>query len=168
MDDRPVSIAISACLQGEAVRYDGRHKQDAGLLAAFAPHVRWVPFCPEVLAGLGVPRPPIRIVTGAAGATVREVESGDDRTAALGGAIQQVLATLAAEDVRGVVCKARSPSCGVGDAETFDEDGRAVGVSDGVVVAAVRAARPELPIASEAELASPSAREAFLARVRAT
>lgn len=163
-----IPLAISACLLGEAVRYDGGHKRDAGLVAALDAHVRWVPVCPEVLAGFGVPRPPIRVVRGEAGLGVREVAGGADRTEALAQAAAAVLARLRAEGVRGFVCKARSPSCGHGDADAFDADGALVGQGDGLVVAALREAMPDLWIASEAELADEAAREAFLARLRAT
>ena len=162
-----IPVAISACLLGEAVRYDGGHKRDAGLLGALDAHVRWVPICPEVLAGFGVPRPPIRIVQGEDGLGVQEVERGIDRSAALAAAAETVCATLRAEGARGFVCKARSPSCGHGDAETFAADGTLVGQGDGLVVAALREAMPELVIASEAALAAEPAREAFLARLRA-
>ena len=150
------------------MRYDGGHKRDDDLITALAPHVRWVPVCPEVLAGLGVPRPPIRLVTAGADVRVQEVEAGTDRTAALQGAAEAVLAVATAEGVRGIVAKARSPSCGVGDAKRVEPSGAPGASGDGFVVAALRAAFPGLPVESEATLASAAAREAFLARLRAT
>ena len=159
------AVAISACLLGERVRYDGAHKRDPGLLAALEGHVRFVPVCPEVLAGFGVPRPPIRLVRDGERRSVQEVAGGADRSAALEAAARLVLDTFRAEGVRAFVCKARSPSCGHGDAEQVDRVGAAAGTGDGLVVAAVRHALPELPIASEAELGDEAARTAFLARL---
>jgi uncharacterized protein YbbK (DUF523 family) len=52
----PVRLGISACLLGQKVRYDGGHKRDAFLVEVFGRYVEWVPVCPEVEMGLGVPR----------------------------------------------------------------------------------------------------------------
>jgi uncharacterized protein YbbK (DUF523 family) len=57
-----IRIGVSACLLGEQVRYDGGHKRNAFLLEELALHVRFVPVCPEVGIGLGVPRESIRLV----------------------------------------------------------------------------------------------------------
>ena len=65
-------VGVSACLLGERVRYDGAHKRAQHLLDGLGPHVEWVPVCPELEAGLGVPRPAMRLVR--AGPDVRMVE----------------------------------------------------------------------------------------------
>ncbi len=96
----PIRIGISSCLLGQKVRYDGGDTRDALLMDTFGHHVEWVPVCPELELGLGVPREPIRLVAGgsrqgdrrgtpAAGlrATRRVrlvgVKSGADHTAAM-------------------------------------------------------------------------------------
>ena len=58
-DDR-LRIGVSACLLGREVRYDGRHKRDALLLEELAPLVTFVPVCPELEVGMGVPREPVQ------------------------------------------------------------------------------------------------------------
>jgi uncharacterized protein YbbK (DUF523 family) len=57
-----ILIGVPACLLGEQVRYDGGRKRDAFLLEQQAPHVRFLPVCPELGIGLGVPRESIRLV----------------------------------------------------------------------------------------------------------
>jgi uncharacterized protein YbbK (DUF523 family) len=57
----PVRVGISACLLGEKVRFDGNHKRDAFLVEVFGCYVAWVPVCPEVEMGLGVPRETMRL-----------------------------------------------------------------------------------------------------------
>jgi hypothetical protein len=57
-----IRLGVSACLLGDEVRYDGGHKRDAFLVDTLGPFVEWVPVCPEVEVGLGVPRPAIRLV----------------------------------------------------------------------------------------------------------
>src|SRR3569623_2058500 len=61
-----VRVGISACLLGERVRYDGNHKHDAYITGTLAKVFEFVAVCPEVAIGMGVPRPPIRLVGEAA------------------------------------------------------------------------------------------------------
>src|SRR2546422_8488550 len=54
-------LGISACPLGQEVRWDGGHKRDPFLAETLGRFVEWVPVCPEVELGLGVPREPIRL-----------------------------------------------------------------------------------------------------------
>ncbi len=79
-----IRLGVSACLLGDEVRYDGGHKRDAFLVDTLGAFVEWVPVCPEVEIGLGVPRPPIRLVGDDANAPRLVVErSGEDLTGRL-------------------------------------------------------------------------------------
>jgi len=51
-----IRVGISACLLGEAVRFDGGHKRDPIIIDTLGRLFEWVPVCPEVELGLGVPR----------------------------------------------------------------------------------------------------------------
>jgi uncharacterized protein YbbK (DUF523 family) len=62
-----IRIGISACLLGSRVRYDGQHKRDSFLADELTPLVDWVPVCPEVEVGMGVPREPVRLIAGRSG-----------------------------------------------------------------------------------------------------
>ena len=55
-------IAVSACLLGEACRYDGRSKPCARVQELAADGHELVPVCPEVAGGLPTPRTPCEIV----------------------------------------------------------------------------------------------------------
>src|SRR3990170_6839262 len=57
-----IRLGISSCLLGQKVRFDGNHKHDSFLTGTLGEHFEWVPVCPEVAIGLGIPRPPIRLV----------------------------------------------------------------------------------------------------------
>ncbi len=57
-----IKIGISACLLGEQVRYDGGHKRDVFIHDTLSQYFNFVPVCPEVAIGLGIPREPIRLV----------------------------------------------------------------------------------------------------------
>lgn len=60
MDDQRIRVGISTCLLGENVRYDGQHKRDRYLTDTLGQYMEYVPVCPEVACGLGVPREPLR------------------------------------------------------------------------------------------------------------
>ena len=60
--ESPIRVGVSACLLGQEVRYDGGHKRDRFLTDVLGSYVEWVPVCPEMEAGLGVPRPTVRLV----------------------------------------------------------------------------------------------------------
>ncbi|MCP4626954.1 MAG: DUF523 domain-containing protein [bacterium] len=49
-------IGISSCLLGNEVRWNGGHKRDKYLTNTLGRYVDYVPVCPEVEAGFGVPR----------------------------------------------------------------------------------------------------------------
>lgn len=53
-------ILVSACLLGDNTRYDGKPRPNEKVLA-LRDYFEFVPFCPEVEAGLGVPRSPAEI-----------------------------------------------------------------------------------------------------------
>ena len=56
-----IRVGISACLLGQEVRYDGGHKRDHRIIATLGRRFEWVPVCPEVEMGLGVPREALRL-----------------------------------------------------------------------------------------------------------
>lgn len=59
---------MSACLVGKAVRYNGKALAiDAVIYQQLATRFELVPYCPELSAGLPIPRDPAEIVAGTAG-----------------------------------------------------------------------------------------------------
>jgi len=57
-----VKAGVSACLLGQPVRFDGGHKCDDFLIGSLVDFLDLVPVCPEVGSGMGILRPPIRLV----------------------------------------------------------------------------------------------------------
>ncbi|MEO5372561.1 MAG: DUF523 domain-containing protein, partial [Magnetococcus sp. DMHC-1] len=57
----PYTLGVSACLLGQKVRYDGRHKFDPTLEQLLGRQCVFMPICPEVEVGLGTPREPMRL-----------------------------------------------------------------------------------------------------------
>ena len=54
--ESPIKIGVSSCLLGNNVRYNGGHAQDRFITGTLGEYVEFVPVCPEVECGLGVPR----------------------------------------------------------------------------------------------------------------
>src|SRR5262247_3741278 len=79
-EPQKIRLGVSACLLGHEVRYDGGHKRDAFLTDILGPFVEWVPVCPEMEIGLGVPRPPIRLVGDPAAPKLVVEKTGEDLT----------------------------------------------------------------------------------------
>ena len=100
-------IIVSACLLGENCKYSGGNNFDPKV-AAFAEGREVIPVCPEVLAGLGIPRTPIEIRDGAVVS-----RDGVNVDAAIRRAVAQILEQLKDADIEFAILKARSPTCGV-------------------------------------------------------
>ncbi|WP_257455947.1 DUF523 domain-containing protein [Archangium lipolyticum] len=110
-------VLVSACLLGEACRYDGKSKGSDKVMRALEGK-EVVPVCPETGAGLGIPRPAVEL-KGGAGAEVlagraraAEVESGVDRTEAFRRGAELALAAARRFGAEVALLKERSPSCG--------------------------------------------------------
>ena len=160
----PLAIAVSECLTGAPVRYDGGHRASAWPRLALEGLYEFQPICPEVGIGLGVPRAPIRLVGTAAAPRAVGVEDASvdvtDRLRAYAGTRLPDL-----DDVDGYVFKARSPSCGLkGVALHTDPDGPAAPEGTGLFAAEIARARPALPLEDGENLFEPGALESFVTR----
>jgi uncharacterized protein YbbK (DUF523 family)/uncharacterized protein YbgA (DUF1722 family) len=160
-----ILIGVSACLLGEQVRYDGGHKRNAFLLEQLAPHVRFVPICPEVGIGLGVPREAIRLVR--RGDRVRLLgPAGVDHTAAMRRWAATVTGELRDRGLSGFVLKKGSPSCGLERVRVWDAGlERPTPSGRGLFAQALVDAVPELAIEEEGRLNDPGLREHFVDRI---
>jgi len=157
---------VSRCLGFEACRYDARVLQ-SDVVARLEPHVRFVPVCPELEIGMGVPRDPIRIVTAPGVHRLLQPETGSDLGPAMESFARDYLDGLARTGVDGFVLKSRSPSCGVGTTKIFPdtETEEHVALGSGFFAAAVLARFPGAAVADEVQLADRSARAGFLERL---
>jgi len=181
MSSLPVRIGVSSCLLGDAVRYDGGHKKNAFLVDGLGAHVEWIPVCPEIDCGMGVPREPVRLV--ASGSESEEdpesggdlrmvgVDSGTDWTLRMKASVKTRLGALSRLELSGYVLKSRSPSCGKEGVPVFpapEVSGAGVGGTPsgaGLFAAELVRCFPLLPVEDEARLGDRAARRNFLRRV---
>jgi len=112
-------ILISACLLGEKVRYDGGHaKIDNPILKDLQNQKLLLPLCPEVIAGMKVPRTPREIVGDDGGAGVLngkalvKTRNGKDDTDTFRMAAQMIVNIARQKAIRIAILKNFSPSCG--------------------------------------------------------
>ena len=160
----PIRIAVSGCLLGEAVRYDGGHRRSSYVTDALGGVFELVSECPEVGIGLGVPRPKVRLER--SGNVTRLLGSRDeDLTPLMDGYARQAATSFDAARVAGIVLKSRSPSCGMGDVKLHEDAAVVSENGTGIFASRLAAALPEAPRISEVDLESPARRDHWLTRV---
>ena len=162
----PIRIGISACLLGEAVRFDGGHKRDTFLTETFGRFVEWVPVCPEVECGLGTPRESMRLVRVGQRRAAAHRQDGrrshrSDGEYTPSGASRE----LASEDLCGYVLKKDSPSCGLERVKVYGAHNVPAKIRAGIFAARLVERFPDLPVEEEGRLSDPRLRENFVERV---
>lgn len=157
---RKPRVLVSACLVGNKVRYDGGDKLQPLFQECFEPWLQLEIHCPEMAAGLGVPRPPIHWVEDT-DLRLREVANPDhDVTDQLLDSTRLFLRD--AEPWTAAILKARSPSCGSGTTPVHGADGNQRRVGDGVFVQQLKQRFPGICITDELLLNSTEACKRFV------
>jgi len=159
-----IRIGISSCLLGQEVRFDGGHKHNGYITESLGQFFEFVPYCPEVAIGLGIPRPPIRLVKGAHGPRARGVRDAElDVTDKLVAYAEKVVPKL--HGLSGYILKKGSPSCGMERVKVYGPQGMSVATGPGLYARTLMAQLPELPFEEEGRLMDPVLRENFVERV---
>lgn len=107
---RKKKAIVSACLLGEAVRYDGTTKKENRVIEALAEY-EIIPFCPEDPV-MGTPRERISVIQSSDGYRVITDNSNIEVTTALTLQTKKMIEAHSDADI--IVLKSKSPSCGVG------------------------------------------------------
>ena len=160
-------LGISACLLGQEVRFDGGHKRDRFLTDELGQHVEWVPVCPEVELGMGIPREPVQLLRIGETTRMMATSTGIDYTDRMNEWARERVEALAGEDLDGYVLKSKSPSCGMWNVKVERPGGSPAHDGRGLFAAVLLERFPSLPIEEEGRLADPHLRKDFLERVLA-
>jgi uncharacterized protein YbgA (DUF1722 family)/uncharacterized protein YbbK (DUF523 family) len=146
------------------VRWDAGHKRDAFLVDALGPFVEWVPVCPELEIGLGVPREPIHLER-RAGEVRLVARTGADLSARMEAYARRRVHELERLELSGYVLKKGSPSCGFERVPVRNEKGMPEKTGRGAFAAVLVSSSPALPIEDEGRLCDARLRDNWIERV---
>ena len=99
-----MTVLVSACLLGENCKYNGGNNASPAILE-FLKDKQVIPICPELLAGMPSPRPPVEIKDAR---VIRK--NGEDVTDAYCSCVQKAMQRAAQQPIDLVILKSRSPT----------------------------------------------------------
>ncbi|MCW8931952.1 MAG: DUF523 domain-containing protein [Gammaproteobacteria bacterium] len=168
-------IAVSACLLGQRVRYDGKEKKHKLIVEVFlnqlSDKVEFIPFCPEVAIGLGIPRPKIQVVKSDTKKNNKEqirVLGVENHRLDVTEPLISYAETFLQQhpDIKAFIVKSKSPSCGFLSTPLFEAslEGsyKQIDFTSGMFVQSLLKLKPELQIIEESQLTSEYACLSFL------
>jgi len=162
----PIKIGISACLIGDKVRWNGQHKKDRFLVHTLGQYVDFIPVCPEVECGLGVPRETMRLVGDPDHPRLITSKTRVDHTARMKSWARERVNLLEQEDLCGFVFKKNSPSSGLWRVKVFNEKtGQPGRPGRGIFARAFTDRFPLVPVEEEGRLNDPKLRENFIEQI---
>lgn len=160
-----IKVGISACLLGQPVRFNGSHKNAPFCSQVLTEWFDFVPICPEVEIGMGVPREPIRLVNENNQIRVKNVtDQSRDYTDQLHALADQKVPEL--DDLCGYIFMQNSPSCGVFRVKVYNQNGNPdSNPSMGAFAYQLKQHYPLLPMEEAGRLNDIQLRENFIIRV---
>lgn len=159
-------ILISKCLGFENCRYNGAIVQ-FDLLDKMKDQIEFIPLCPEIEIGLGLPRESLRLIKVHDGIELVQPKSKKYLTNDMKKYSQDILKDIS--DIDGLILKGRSPSCGIKDVKVYSgmEKSPVIGKSMGLFAAEMEKHFPYLPIEEEGRLTNLIIREHFFTKLYA-
>lgn len=159
-------LAVSACLLGSKVRYNGDACEFRPLSRRWADHLDLLGICPEVGIGLGVPRPTIRLCRDDHGVRLIQPSTDEDLTDRMVAWSERTIESLVDLGIDGVVLKKDSPSCGIERVKVHGrQEGSPMRNGTGIFPLVAQALHPQLPMIEEGRLNDAEQAEHFLSRV---
>lgn len=165
---RPL-IAVSACLLGENVRYNGGHCKNSWIVNELSDFVDILPICPEVEMNLGTPREEIHLVYNHQ--NKKEVKliskyTREDLTGKAEKTYQYMSAQMEPLKVDGFILTRKSPSCGLGNVKTVqDKDPSKVIKTAGLFAKHLQDNFPSVPKIDSGRIKNFELRELFMRKV---
>ena len=161
-----IRIGVSSCLIGDKVRWNGDHKQDRYVREILSRYFEYIPVCPEVEVGMGVPRETVALYGDPEKPSMISKKTQTDWTKPMGKYIKSRINTLSADDLCGYIFKSKSPSCGMSRVPLYSEFGsHKVKHGPGMFANAFINSFPLVPTEDEGRLNDPRIRENFIVRV---
>ncbi|HBI16343.1 MAG TPA: DUF1722 domain-containing protein [Desulfobulbaceae bacterium] len=164
--DEQIRLGISSCLLGNEVRYNGGHQLDLFITKTLGPFVEFVPVCPEVECGLGVPRESMRLVGTMDNPRLLTTKSGIDHTDRMQEWARKKVRELEQENLCGFIFKSKSPSSGMERVRVYRPDGTGyVGTRPGMFAELFMNHFPLLPVEEDGRLHDIALRENFIEQI---
>ena len=160
---KPV-VVVSKCITFEPVRWNGQIIASE-FVEKLKPYVTFVPVCPEVEIGLGIPRDPIRIILVNGEKRLLQPATGLDFTEKMTIFSESFLNSLNAVD--GFILKSGSPSSGFKNVKVYPSTEKVSSIekAPGFFGGAVLQKFPNSAIEDERRLLNPRIREHFLTKL---
>ena len=160
-----IKLGISSCLLGNPVRWNSGHKLDKYLVNTLGQFVDYVPVCPEVEAGFGVPRESFRLVGDPENPRLITFKTKNDHTDQMQRWAKKRVGELEKEDLSGFIFKSDSPSSGMIRVKVYSEKGMPAKKGVGMFAHAYMDHFPGIPVEDDGRLNNPAIRENFIERV---
>jgi uncharacterized protein YbgA (DUF1722 family)/uncharacterized protein YbbK (DUF523 family) len=157
-----IKIGISTCLLGENVRWNGGHARDRYLTDTLGLYVEYVPVCPEVECGLGVPRETLRLVGHPDNPRLVTSKTNLDHTDRMIQWARNRVRALEKEDLCGFIFKKNSPSSGLYNVPVKNFKGMPQKKGQGMFARVFTEHFPLIPVEEEGRLHDPKLRETFI------
>ena len=162
---KPIRIGVSSCLLGMKVRFDGNHKLDTYLTKILDEYFEFIPSCPEVEIGMGIPRETIRLVGHDDDPSLIAPDSGNDYTQKMNDYSRDRMLYLKSKKIHGYILKSGSPSCGMERVRVYDKNNVPTKSGVGLFARKLMNENPLLPVEEEGRLKDMKLRENFIERV---
>lgn len=160
-----IKVGVSSCLLGEKVRWDGDHKQDLFVKDLLGQFFEWVPTCPEVEIGMGVPREAVQLTGNPKAPRMVGNTTGTDWTTRMNRYSKKRSAELADMNLCGYIFKNRSPSCGIARIKVYGNGGNSAPNGRGLFAESFMRLCAPVPVEDEDRLHDARIRENFVTRV---
>jgi uncharacterized protein YbgA (DUF1722 family)/uncharacterized protein YbbK (DUF523 family) len=160
-----IRLGVSTCLMGENVRFDGGHKHDRFITDTLGQYVEFVPVCPEVECGLGIPREAMRLVGNPESPRLVTVRTHVDHTDHMLTWARNRVKDLEGEELCGFIFKSDSPSSGMERVKVYNDKGMAEKKGIGMFARVFMDHFPLIPVEEEGRLHDPRLRENFIERI---
>lgn len=157
-----IKVGVSACLLGQRVRYDGGHKRDRFITDTLERYVEYVPVCPEMEYGLGVPRESLRLVGEPDAPRLVTSRTRVDHTQGMLRFARKRVAALREEPLCGFIFKSDSPSSGMARVRVYNNKGMPVRRGVGLFARVFMEQFPLIPVEEEGRLHDAKLRENFI------
>ena len=157
-------VVISRCIEHDPVRYNG-DMISSPEVAAMKSVIEFIPVCPEVEIGLGIPRSSIRIVRTSEGDRLIQPTTERDLTDVMNAFSDSFFDSLSGVD--GFILKNKSPTSGISNVNIYPTSGKShpIEKGPGFFGGKVLIRYLHYPIEDEGRIRNQRIREHFLTRI---